>query len=363
MDSRERTFAALSFTQPDRVPIDFWASRGCRARLQSATGHDWDTFLDAQDVDIRYIEGPRYVGPPLAYDADGVGEDIWGVRRKTVQVGSNGGAEHYKEVVFSPLAAAQSREAVETYGHWPAPDWFDYSEIAAQCEAIRARGRIAAFMGDRLNRIAQLKPAMYLRGTEQIFLDLALNPELAHALFARIRAFYLEYARRVFEAACGKLDLVVTGDDFGAQTGPLLSPRMWEEFLGEGFAAYIALAHEHDLPVMHHTCGSVRKLLPCLLDRGLDILQSLQPEAAAMDAGELKHEYGGALAFQGGISIQRTLPFGTPTDVREEVRDTLAALMPGGGYIACTAHNIQADTPPENVNALLAAYREFGRYA
>jgi uroporphyrinogen decarboxylase len=112
---------------------------------------------------------------------------------------------------------------------------------------------------------------------------------------------------------------------------------------------------------MHHTCGSVRPLIPLMIERGLDVLQSLQPEAADMDPRALKAEFGDRLAFDGGISIQRTLPFGTPDDVRREVRERIEALAPGGGYIVGPSHNIQADTPVENVEALLEACKDCGR--
>ena len=217
-------------------------------------------------------------------------------------------------------------------------------------------------MGDRLNRLAQLKPAMYLRGVEQIFLDMILHPEIARAVFSQIRDFYLAYAQRIFEAARGKLDILLTGDDFGAQLGPLVSPAMWVEFLGDGFAEYIDLAHSFDLRVMHHTCGAVRPLIGLMRERGLDILQSLQPEAQGMDPAALKAEFGDRLAFQGGISIQKTLPFGTGQQVRDEVKDRIDALAGGGGYILGTSHNIQADTPLENIEALLKAYRDYAYY-
>jgi uroporphyrinogen decarboxylase len=100
--------------------------------------------------------------------------------------------------------------------------------------------------------------------------------------------------------------------------------------------------------------------VPLMLDRGLEILQSLQPEAAEMEGAGLKHDYAGRLAFHGGISIQRTLPFGSPEDVRREVRARVDAFSPGGGYILCTAHNIQADTPLANFDALMSAYSEYG---
>ena len=194
-------------------------------------------------------------------------------------------------------------------------------------------------------------------------MDMVQNPEIAHAIFSHIRDFYLEYERRILEAADGELDVLLTGDDFGSQYGPLISPAMWEEFLGEGFRQYIALAHSYGVKVMHHTCGSVRPLIPLMLERGLDVLQSLQPEASDMDPRALKAEFGDRLSFQGGISVQRTLPFGTPEEVEREVRDRIEALAPGGGYILGTAHNIQADVPLDNLKALLEAYRKYGKYS
>ncbi len=363
MDSRERIFRALAFETPDRVPVDFWASAGLREKLKQAFGTDFDAFLDEHDVDLRYIPGPEYIGPPLQCFDDGSDEDLWGVRRKSVAVATKGGAESYKEVVHAPLASAERVEDVLDYARWPSPDWFDYSGIARQCEDVRERGRVAVFMGDRLNRLAQLKPAMYLRGVDTILMDMAIRPEVAAAVFGKIRAFYVAYAERIFEAARGKLDLLLMGDDFGTQSGPFVSPAMWEAFLGPGFAEYCALAKTHGVKVMHHTCGSVRPIIPLMMECGLDVLQSLQPEAAEMAPADLKREFGGRLAFHGGISIQQTLPFGSEEDVRQEVRERIEALAPGGGYILCTSHNIQADAPVENVEALLCAYREFGDYA
>ena len=362
MTSRERTFLALDHHEPDRVPIDLWMSSGMKARMRARTGVSIDELLDAHGVDLRYIVGPSYVGPPLKRFPDGSTADLWGVRRRAVHVPAGAGAEDYQEVSHSPLAPAATPEEIDGYGGWPSPDWFDYSAVETQCEAVRGGGRVVLFMGDRLNRVAQLKPAMYLRGVEQIMLDLALRADLARAVFTNIRRFYRAYAERIFEAARGKIDILMTGDDFGSQAAPLLSPAMWTEFLGEGFAEYTDIAHAHGARVMHHTCGSVRPIIPLMIERGLDVLQSLQPEAADMDARELKAEFGDRLAFHGGISVQRTLPFGTPEDVRREVRDRIEALAPGGGYILCTSHNIQADAPLENVEALLQAYKDFGRY-
>jgi uroporphyrinogen decarboxylase len=355
MDSRERVFGALNREAVDRAPVDFWASDGFYGQVQRELGLDKDAFLDQHPVDFRYIEGPRYIGPPLAADAD-----IWGVTRRKVAVPTTYGQENYSEVSRHPLLDATSVEQVESYDGWPSPDWFDYSVVRAQCAAIRDRGLVVMFMGDRMNRIAQLKPAMYIRGIEQIFMDLAMSPDLTRAILGRIRAFYREYLARILEAADGLIDIVLTGDDFGSQNGPLLAPSMWEDFLAEGFGEYIAIAHSHDAKVMHHTCGMVTPLVPAFVSRGLDILQSLQPEAMGSDFAALKETYGDRLAFQGGISIQQTMPYGTPETIRAEVRARMETLGSGGGYILCTAHNVQADCPLANVEALFKAYVEEG---
>ena len=170
--------------------------------------------------------------------------------------------------------------------------------------------------------------------------------------------YFLEYNRRVFEAASENIDIFMMGDDFGTQYGPMMSIETWRRLFKPGFRAYIELAHEYGLPVMHHTCGSVRELIPDFIECGLDILQSLQPAAAGMDLADLQREFGRDLCFHGGIDIQEVLPHGTPQQVREHVKSR-AELGREGGYILCTAHNIQPDTPLENIVALFEAYQEF----
>ena len=363
MDSRERVFLALKHQEPDRVPRDFWATtetynKVCRRlNLPNATA-----VLDHFDIDVRYLEGPRYIGPKLIVHPDGSENDIWGVPRIRQETGEGDSAQSYKSVTRFPLAQVTDRRQLEDYAFWPSPDWFDYSPVYAEAQVVRERGRVAAFMGDRLNRFAQLKPAMYLRGIDQALVDMLIEPEIFEAITDRLTNFYNEYLTRILEAAQGMIDILVTGDDFGQQTGPLCSVALWEQRLGAGFAGYIKIAHAAGVPVMHHTCGSIYRLLPKFVECGLDILQALQPGTAEMDFKKIKAEFGGRICFQGGVGIQRALPFGTPADVRAEVRERINALAPGGGYIISTAHNIQGDTPVENVLALIQAYEEFGAY-
>ena len=361
MDSLERVDKCLRHQQPDRAPIDFWASKEIRARLMKHYQvDDIEPVLERFGVDFRYIDGPVYVGPPLAVNADGSSEDHFGVPRRIMHYGQGEYSGTYSEVSSCPLAQVQSVDEVESYPRWPNPDWFDYGPVRDQARRARAAGKVVVFMGDRLNRCAQLKPAMYLRGMEQILVDLYHHPEIASAIFRRIADFYSEYARRSLEAAEGNVDILFTGDDFGMQENTLISPKKWRAFLRAGFKRFIDIGHQFGCRVAHHTCGFVTPLIPDFIECGLDILNPLQPEVRGLDLRAIKREYGDRICFHGGISIQRTMPYGTPEEIRNEVRHRVEALAHGGGYIFCTAHDIQADTPLRNIEALIAAYHEFG---
>lgn len=361
MTSKERVLAALAHTEPDQVPYDYWAAPEVTERLQQHLGlPDKDALLDHLRVDLRYIPGPSYVGQVFRQHDDGSVEDLWGVRRKIKTVQQRGFTWTYRHVVQSPLAHMQTPAEADRYPRWPSPDWWDYSTVAAECARYRRYAVVNA--GDRLDRTAQLKPMMYLRGMEQTYMDLVLNPRLVEAVVAHIRDYFLEYNRRVFEAAQGGIDIFMMGDDFGTQAGPMMDLATWRRYFRQGFREYIALAHRYGLKVMHHTCGSVVHLIPEFIDAGLDILQSLQPKAYGMDLKKLKREYGKYLSFHGGIDIQDIVPNGTPEQIRDHVQAQMEAGKPGGGFIISTAHNIQPDTPTENILALFDAYREFGSY-
>lgn len=358
MNHRERVLTALSHQRPDRLPRDYWATQEVTERLlQHLNLSDRESLLRHFGFDLRTVEGPACVGQTFRRHPDGSVEDLWGVRRLPKTITGTGYTWTYQHVVEPPLASASTAADVDRYDRWPSPDWWDYSQVRSQC--LACEGYAVVSVGDRLDRTAQLKPMMYLRGMEQTYLDLATNPEVTEAIIAHIVEYFLEYNRRVFEAAGDALDILMTGDDFGTQQGLMMSPQTWRRFFKPGFAAFIELAHRYGLKVMHHTCGSVVDLIPDFIDCGLDILQSLQPQAAGMDLGRLHRTYGRDLCFQGGIDIQQVLPYGTPQEVREHVRHQIEAAGTEGGYIICTAHNLQPDTPLENALALFEAYEEF----
>ena len=363
MSCRERALMAVKHKEPDRVPIDAWLVPEIQKRAMEHFGcENYEELLAFLGVDFRNNYGPSYVGQSFKKHPDGTVEDLWGVKRKIVTYGK--GTAHqgtYTEVAESPLEKIKKLEDIEKYDHWASADWWDYSKVKADCKVHHPKYCVIN-VGDRLDRTAQLKPMMYLRGIQQIFIDMVMNPKIVETMRDRIVSYFIEYNHHVFKAADGEIDIFMMGDDIGAQTGPLLSLEMWRRYFKKAFKTYVDIAHQYGIPVMYHTCGDVRMFIPDLIECGLDILQSLQPKASNMDIKKLKQEFGKDITFQGGMDIQHVLPLGTPADVKAMAKYALDSAKDGGGYIICTAHNIQIDTPIENVVALFEAYHEYGKY-
>lgn len=360
MNSRERVLTALKHIEPDCVPIDFWAAQEVTKRLMEHWALDREEeLLKKVGSDIRSVKGPTYENRK---QSDGTIVDHWGVARKMVSYGKGEHKGAYAEVIKEPLKDMKSIKEIESYPGWPAVEWVDChlaSPSFAAFDPQLLNNYALVLTPDRLDRTAQLKPAMYLRGADNIFIDMIESPVLAEAIFNRIAEYYLAYNRKVFAHFAGKADIFLMGDDFGMQNGLMVSPKMWRKFFKQNFRRFIELAHSYGFKVMHHSCGSVRDLIPDFIDCGLDILQSLQPNARGMDLRDLKKEFGQDLAFQGSLCIQKVLPHQGPEEVKAMVNRQINDGRPGGGFIICTSHNIQNDTPTENIEALVEAYREY----
>lgn len=139
---------------------------------------------------------------------------------------------------------------------------------------------------------------------------------------------------------------------YSPQNGLLISPEKWHKLFFAKLKAMCDLGHRYSAKVMLHSCGSTRPIWPGLIEAGVDIYDTVQPEAAQMNPAELKEEFGDRICFHGTISTQRTLPFGTTEQVAEEVRLRIKTVGKDGGFIVAPAHNIQPDTPVENILAL-----------
>lgn len=353
LSSRERVRLALAHRETDRIPMAMVCSginepaRGEFEAYIRGKGHGGlEGYLDPL-LDIKGV-GPRYSGPRLE-----PGSDIWGVKRKPVPYGLGA----YDEIAYYPLAGVESMDQLAQHA-WPSADWFDYSVLPERIAAAHAGGPRCIMVSN--GNI--FETSWYMRGFERMFLDLAINPELAHDLMDRVTGFYVEFFQRILSAAKGEVDLVFTADDIGGQNGLLMSLEMWEQFIKPYHVRLNAAIHEHGARVIYHSDGSIMAAVAGLIDMRIDVLQALQFDAAGMDAVKMKAAYGGQLCFQGGVSVQQTLPFGTPEQVREEVEHLISTLGRNGGYILGPSHCIQAGTPPENIYAMFETARSFYPY-
>ena len=345
ISSRERVILALQHKETDRIPITMVCSginepaRGLLDQyLKDEHGCDLAGYLNSI-LDIRGV-APEYIGPPLKER-----EDFWGVRRAPIQQGGGGS---YDEIEYYPLNTAESVEDVYLHA-WPQPEWFDYAGLPAQIDRVNANGGPYAIMALNCN---VFETSWYMRGFEQAFMDLALASDLFELVLQKVTDFYYEYARRTIEASQGRIDLIFTADDIGQQNGLLMSLGMWEKYIKPYHVRINSMVHEHGAKVIYHTDGAVMEAVPGLIDMGINVLQALQFDADGMDARLLKETYGDRLCFQGGVSVQKTLPFGSPDSVRAEVEERIEVLGKNGGYILGPSHAIQAGTPVENIFAM-----------
>ncbi len=201
-----------------------------------------------------------------------------------------------------------------------------------------------------------------LRGFENFMTDLLVDKPLVHRLMERLIEGYLPRIDRYLEAVGKYVQVILVNDDLGTQGGPQVAPELYREMIKpyqKSLWGYIKKASGK--PLLLHSCGSVADLIPDLIDAGVDALNPIQISAARMDPRVLKREYGRDITFWGGgCDTQSILSRGTPRQVRDEVRRRVDELAPGGGFVFCQVHNIQADVPPENV---LAMYEELGSLA
>jgi len=358
--SRERVLASLRHEEPDRVPIDLGggttgieveaydrlkALLGFKSRTKTFVRDHVevdDPILDRFGIDTRYVR----VGAPRGYqvrlDPDNSYLDIWGTRWQKAP------SSLYWDMVAHPIAES-TLEALAAY-RWPDPhDPGRTVGIAERARSLRAQETYAVVLDT--TGFGAFEQGWALRGFETFYMDMVAEPQFAEALIQGVADYQVALYDRVLAEVGPYVDVVMVAEDLGSQDGPLISPetyrrmvkpaqkRVWQ-FIKSRTAAKLFL----------HSCGSVRRFIPDLIEIGVDILNPVQVAAGGMDPQELKREFGKDLVFWGGgCDTQRVLTFGTPDDVEREVRRRIRELAPGGGFVFNQIHNIQPGVPPENV--------------
>ncbi len=339
MNSRERVLTALNHEQPDRTPRNFWAEPPTWNRLFEYFGHrDRDRILDELDIDLRMIESVR---PPEKKLENGRYRNFWGEQ----YVYGNTPWGPMREDVAGALDGAASLDELAAFD-WPSPDDFDYSGLSEQCRRWNDRALLYGWAD------VWQRPSL-VRGMQNMFVDMVEHPDRAHFLSRQFTDFYKEDYTRAAEATGGRIDLFIVISDLGSQKGPLISKKMFREFVAPYIHEMCDHIHSLDAKVLFHSCGNIRALIPDLIETGIDVLDPIQP-LPDMQPEVLKADFGDRLCFHGGIDMQNLLPNGTVGEVEAESRRYQNVLGNGGGYILAPAHFFQPDVPPENI---LAVYK------
>ncbi len=376
MTHRERVLTALDRREPDRVPLDISATKCTsihRVAYQNLIGHlglsprpgvIWDKmqqivmpeedFLERLDVDTRAL----WAGPPDGFTAPDLGPDYfmdeWGVLRYCPPGGL------YFDLHKSPLQGEVTLDDLESFP-WPDPD------DPGRVRGLRERAHHLRHETDYavvLNLGATLlHTSQYLRGFDGWFTDLILQPEFMHRMLDKILDVHLRTIRNIFREVGDNADIVFLGDDLATETGPMISPAHYREYLKPRFMQLISCVREFSrAKILYHCCGSAHHFIDDLVEAGVDALNPVQTSARGMNPADLKRRFGDRISFWGGIDTRRVLNHGSVEEVRAEVRQVIQALAPGGGYVLNFIHNAQPDVRPENVVAMIETLRECGRY-
>lgn len=384
--SYDRVKAALEHREPDRVPFDLGGSvltgmhRVAYVKLRRYLGlpeapleivdniqqlaRIHQDVLEILQVDVRAVDPEPASSAPLATPVVEEGRvrlftDEWGITWKTP---AGGGL--YFDMRAHPLAGVETIAELERFA-WPNPtDPARFETLKARADHFVHEEKKAYVLGRSAAGVFEV--ALWMRGFEDFFADLALRPGFAEALLDIITELKMQYWGRALDTVGPNVLVVSEADDIATQRGPIISPAMYRRFIAPRHRRlfdFIRKRAQARVYIFYHSCGAVKDLIPQLLDEGIDILNPVQVSADGMDTAELKRRHGDSLTFWGGgVDTQHILPRGTPQQVREEVHRRVADLAPGAGFVFGPVHNTQADVPPENYMAMWEALQEHGAY-
>jgi uroporphyrinogen-III decarboxylase len=415
LQSRERVLATLDHREPDAVPIDFGGTPvtgihvSCVAALRNHYGlepslvkvHEPYQMLGLVEDDLKRAMGVDIEGIPGRETLFGFRNDDWKTWKMPdglevlVSIDFNTTSDTNGDTLIHPKGDLSAPPS----GRMPAGGYFfdtlirqgeidedrldpsdnleefspisdrDLAELAEDVEAAQESGRavITVLGGMAFGDIA-LVPAPNLvrpkgiRDIAEWYMSLAARPDYIHAVFSRQCEIALGNLARIHAQIGDSLDVVMLcGTDFGTQTGSFCSVATFRDLWLPYYKRINDWIHEHTAwKTFKHSCGSVERFIPSFIECGFDILNPVQCSAADMEPEQLKAKYGDDIVFWGGgVDTQKTLPFGTPEQVRRQVLERLEIFSRAGGFVFNTIHNIQARTPVENIVAMLDAVREF----
>jgi uroporphyrinogen decarboxylase len=362
MEWRERFLMILEHEEPDRLPLDVWLSPAFAAKIRSQLERE---ELNKFSPDLWL--GVRSIGPGVSEEFArrgvsyepfihyGIGvwveervmEDEWGVRRRLTDAGTE------SRIIHHPLESADE----DSLDEYPFPDPNAPGRFKVTREDVEKLKDEGYWVVGGFGTDMFWCQAWYLRGFRQLMIDLYANPKFVDKLLSKLLEYYVGVGRKLVELG---VDQVNMADDVAAQTGMIISPRLWRRYLKPCYKRLVDALRIGVKYIYYHSDGDLRPIIPDLIEIGVNILNPIQPDC--MDLAELKMKYGEKITLWGGLSVQETLPHGTPEKVEEEVKRTIEICAPGGGFVLGTSNNITQDTPIENFFAIYKAARKYGRY-
>lgn len=356
MNARERFLKTIFKQHPDRPAVFANFTPQVAEKMSKEMGAPYEEPLDSLlSTRISHTElllklGNDAVGiaacapsgNPTATDEKGIITNEWGM--KFINKGL------YNEFIEYPLAHAQTVQDIEQYSF---PDPFAPGRFDEAKKAVDRFGDDYGIIADLETSI--FETAWYLTGMEKFFMDLMLEPPYLNALLDKIMHINIETGKELIRMGA---DFIWCGDDFGSQNSLIMDIDTWRhhfkprmKFMFQEFRKT-----NPDIKIAWHTCGAVRPLIPEFIELGIDFLNPIQPLAAGMEPKALQKDFGDSISFFGGICVQDLMPNGTPQQIKEEVKRRVK-IHGEAGYIIAPAHNIQDDTPVENILAFFEAVK------
>ena len=391
MNSRDRILLSLEHKEPDRVPYDLAGTHvtgihvTAYKNLCNCLGVESEPieFADvvqqivvpSREIMARFEVDTRGLYPLCSHNWNVVGRDIgdyyeyideWGFTQHKPKIDG-----HYWSLVKSPISGMMTDAATINNYAWPVPD--DPRRIAGLRQlALRCRAEGKAVIMKGLCA-GLFEMAQRVRGMENLLCDLLADQATASALLDKLLEIKMRFWKMALEELGDVVDIVVETDDYGTQDSQLISHDTFKEMIYPRLRILVEFiktalgrkkANGEKGYLFFHSCGNVRPFIGDFIDIGIDIINPVHISAAGMEPVALKRDFGKFVTFWGGgVETQSILPKGTVQQVREDVKRNIEALMPNGGYVFNTVHNIQADVPPQNIAAMWQALRDYGIYS
>lgn len=331
--------------------------------------YDWEKMIEKLGADI-FSDGetlgafttylPKYVGPEFNSVYEPNHFFIWGIKPEYIYL------ENDREIIFHknpPLAKVETYNELNNY-KFPETTWFDFGTykrvVTAKNENFNEQKEINPQIIKKSNRYFNntfcfnsiFMTSIFLRGFENMLIDLLTNKKLAKALINKIGEFYLDFTIKNLKAIGLQLDIYGIWDDFATQDGLMMSADTWREFYKPWFEQIISEIKKYDIMISFHICGNCSEIIPDLIDMGVDILDPVQTSARNMNLQILNKNFGKHICFHGGIDAQKLLNNSNPTIIRKEIDKIKKMFNKNTGIILGPSHYLTNDIPLENILAI-----------